>query len=199
MQPDISELRLIRASRALPSFLASPLLVAAFLTGCSSPSGSPAPAEEERPASGEQAIVASPVPTLDPARIPPWPLPLVPAGQTLTQHGNNARTGANTSETTLTPANVTPSTFGRLYTRALDGAVLAQPLYAKSIPFSIGGTTVSKNVGYVATAHNTVYAFDADDTSASPAAGILRQRTFEAPQYGGICKETWGPVGITST
>jgi hypothetical protein len=35
----------------------------------------------------------------------------------LTQHNDNARTGANTHETSLTPANVNKSQFGKLFSR----------------------------------------------------------------------------------
>jgi hypothetical protein len=43
--------------------------------------------------------------------------PAISPAQTpvLTQHNNNARTGAYTSETTLTPANVNQNTFGKLF------------------------------------------------------------------------------------
>ena len=69
------------------------------------------------------------------------------------------RTGHNAEETYLTTANVTSSTFGRLFSRQIDGQAYAQPLYASNV----GG----KNLVFVATEHNTIYAFDADDTSAS--------------------------------
>jgi hypothetical protein len=55
----------------------------------------------------------------------------------------------------LTTSNVGGTTFGKLFTRNLDGQVYAQPLY-------VGGVN-GKNLVYVATEHNTVYAFDADD------------------------------------
>jgi hypothetical protein len=47
----------------------------------------------------------------------------------LTWHNDNARTGQNLSETILTPANLTPATFGKLYSLPVDGKVDAQPLY----------------------------------------------------------------------
>src|SRR5450755_1296802 len=52
-------------------------------------------------------------------------------GQTpvLTQHYDNARTGQNTNETILTPANVNPAHFGLLFAQSLDGMEAAQPLY----------------------------------------------------------------------
>src|SRR4029077_7744651 len=81
----------------------------------------------------------------------------------LTQHNNIARTGANLAETTLTPGNVNVATFGKLFTRTVDGQMFAQPLYVPQV--TINGTT--QNVVYVATENNTVYAFDADNPGAS--------------------------------
>jgi hypothetical protein len=67
------------------------------------------------------------------------------------------RTGQNLTETRLTPANVNGATFGKQHTLDVDGQVLAQPLYLSSV--SIGG--VSRSVVYVATAHDSLYAFEA--------------------------------------
>src|SRR4051794_11196725 len=74
------------------------------------------------------------------------------------------RSGANLLETTLTVANVNATQFGQLYSYPVDGAVYAQPLY-------VSGTTVNgvrRNVLYVATMNDKVYAFDADSASATP-------------------------------
>ncbi len=71
---------------------------------------------------------------------------------------DNARSNSNLSETILTPGNVSPSSFGKLFTLAVDGQIYAQPLYMPSL--SIGGAV--HNVVLVATMHNSVYAFDAD-------------------------------------
>ena len=73
---------------------------------------------------------------------------------------NKFRTGANTSETALTPANVKSGAnqFHRRFTMTVDGKIEGSPLYASNVDIA-GGI---HNVIYIATMHNTVYAFDAD-------------------------------------
>jgi outer membrane protein assembly factor BamB len=71
---------------------------------------------------------------------------------------DNARTGANLQETTLTPANVNSTNFGKLFTFHTDGEIFAQPLYVSNLAIA-GGT---HNVVFVASMFNTVYALDAD-------------------------------------
>ena len=75
-----------------------------------------------------------------------------------TQHGDAARSGANTQEYALTTTNVTAATFGKLAACEVDGAVYAQPLWVASL--AIAG--VLHNVVFVATEHDSLYAFDAD-------------------------------------
>ena len=84
-------------------------------------------------------------------------------GGVITWHMNNARTGANTSETTLTPSNVNSNQFGKKFSYEVDGEVVAQPLIATGV--NIDGST--KNVLIIATEHDSVYAFDADSKQAA--------------------------------
>lgn len=81
-----------------------------------------------------------------------------------TYHYDNARSGVNPNETTLTPVNVTSATFGKKFTYPVDGWIDAQPLYVASV--TINGT--AHNVVYVATEHDSVYAFDADGLQTTP-------------------------------
>ena len=91
----------------------------------------------------------------------------------LTNRYDGARTGANLKETQLTPANVNVNRFGKLYTYPVDGAVYAQPLYVTGL--TVQGTV--RNVLYVATMNDKVYAFNADSPSPTP----LWMRDFTSP------------------
>ena len=87
----------------------------------------------------------------------------------LTQHYDIARDGANTSETTLTPANVNTQSFGKLFSYSVDGYVYAQPLYLPGVTLGAGTPQAGSkhNVVYVATENDSVYAFDADSNSSA--------------------------------
>lgn len=77
----------------------------------------------------------------------------------LTHHNEAGRTGANLSETVLTPANINPKSFGYLFCQPVDGQIFAQPLVTAKLDLPDGSI---RNVVYVATMRNNVYAFDAD-------------------------------------
>src|SRR6266852_323169 len=77
----------------------------------------------------------------------------------LTSRGDISRSGANTSETLLTPANVSKNSFGRLFSFPVDYVVMAQPLYVPNVKIPGKGT---HNVVYIVTQADSVYAIDAD-------------------------------------
>lgn len=84
----------------------------------------------------------------------------------LTHRYDNARSGANLKETKLNTSNVNKNTFGKLVFRNVDGNIYAQPLLVSQARIANRPTPI--NVAIVATEHNSVYAFDADDTSPDP-------------------------------
>src|SRR5207245_8091947 len=69
-----------------------------------------------------------------------------------TYHNDLSRDGANTHEFALTPANVNASTFGKLFSCAVDGAIYAQPLWISQL--TVNGA--KHNVVIVATMHDSV-------------------------------------------
>ena len=77
----------------------------------------------------------------------------------LTYHNDNTRQGQNTNETLLSPANVTVTNFGKLFAYPVDGYVYAQPLIMTNLNMAGKGV---RNVLFVSTMHDSVYAFDAD-------------------------------------
>ena len=77
----------------------------------------------------------------------------------LTNRNDNARTGANLKETILKPANVNVATFGRLFSRTVDGDLYAQPLIVSGLKLGQGPAV---NVVFLCTSRNWVYAYDAD-------------------------------------
>jgi uncharacterized protein (TIGR03437 family) len=79
-----------------------------------------------------------------------------------TYRNDLARSGENPAETILRPSNVNPAGFGKLFSRAVDGQVYAQPLYVSLV--DIPGRGIH-NVVFVATEHDSVYAFDADSAT----------------------------------
>jgi uncharacterized protein YjdB len=126
----------------------------------------------------------------------------------LTQHNDIGRTGQNLGESILTPANVNTTTFGKLFSQAVDGNVYAQPLYVPNV--SIAGGT--HNVLYVATEGDSVYAFDADSNTGT-SAGVLWHASMLDTAHGAAagattmnvasalpgCTDLTPQVGITST
>lgn len=119
---------------------------------------------------------------------------------TFTYHNDNSRTGQDLQESLLTPANVNSTQFGKLASFLVDGYIYAQPLYVANV--NIGGQL--RNVVFVATEHDSVYAFDADGASgAAPlwhtsfinsSAGVTTVSSNDVS-----CNDLVPEIGITST
>ena len=80
----------------------------------------------------------------------------------LTQHNNNDRTGWYDNETILNKSNVHSGSFGKIFVRPVDNQIYAQPLVKLNLGIPGKG---NKNVVFVATVNNTIYAFDADSAN----------------------------------
>jgi len=119
------------------------------------------------------------------------------ASGVLTQNNNNARTGAY-FETLLNPGNVSsPQKFGKVFSwTAIDGQIYAQPLYVRGLPWPDG---VNRNVIYVATEKDSVYAFDADHLSQTPLWTMNYGNPVPWNLSGNTHRNLYPWIGITST
>jgi len=108
----------------------------------------------------------------------------------LTYHYDAARDGANAQEYALTPQTVTQSKFGKLFSCQVDGAIYAEPLWMPSL--NVNGSP--HNVVFVATQHDSLYAFDGD---AAPCRQLWHVSLIDA-NHGGTANEApifWRDVG----
>ncbi len=136
---------------------------------------------------------------------PVWPSILVltmgfyaGAQSVTTSQYDNARSGTNPLETTLTPRNVNARHFGKLFTLKVDGDVYAQPLFVAGLEIPGKGR---HDVIFVATEHDSVYAFDAYGHPSSPLwrVNFLRKGVTTVPEDDVQCPFIAQEVGITST
>lgn len=124
-----------------------------------------------------------------------------------TYRDDNLRSGVNSKEYVLTPSNANKSSFGKLFSCAVDGAVYAQPLWVANV--AIGGGT--HNIVIVATQNDSVYAFDADNGTGTSctqywkaslltsAYGAGQNATPVPAADTGETGDIPTPIGITST
>jgi hypothetical protein len=116
-----------------------------------------------------------------------------------TYHYDNLRTGQNLNETILSTSNVNSTKFGKLGAFTVDGLVDAQPLYLSGVTIPNVGV---KNVLYVVTEHDSVYAFDADSANGNTSAFLWKVSllgTGETTSDDRGCGQVTPEIGITST
>jgi hypothetical protein len=115
-------------------------------------------------------------------------------GTDVTTYKNDlSRSGQNLSESALTPTTVTSSNFGLLRMLPVDGRVDAQPLYLSQLS-AAGG---SFNAVFVATEHDSVYAFDSDSGAVLWHVSLLA--AGESPSNDHGCNQVTPEIGVTST
>ena len=131
----------------------------------------------------------------------------VAAGESvLTYHNDNARTGVNTNETQLTPANVNTNSFGLLKKYEVDAFVYGQPLFVSGVKIPGRG---EHDVVYVATENDSVYAFDAKNyrsdggqlwhASLGEGVDVVTNHEFGGRYHNNVLQDMLPRVGITST
>jgi hypothetical protein len=143
--------------------------------------------------------------SVGPPGISPSPTPTPDSGTgafsgVLTWKGGSSRNGLYANETTLTPANVNTSQFGKKGVFHADGLVIAQPLLVSNVDMGAAG---KHNVLIVASEHDSIFAFDADN----PGAAALWQRSYldaangvtPMPDNFGGRTALGGEIGITGT
>lgn len=126
---------------------------------------------------------------------PPSQPPPTPTSNTdvTTYRDDVSRTGANLTESVLTPGNVNSSSFGLLRVLSVDGKVDAEPLYLSHL--SVGGAP--HDVVFVATEHDSVYAFDAQTGATLWHVSVLG--SGETPSDNRGCSQITPEIGVTST
>jgi hypothetical protein len=107
----------------------------------------------------------------------------------LTYHNNLSRDGTNTHEFALTPSNLSTTTFGKLFSCPADGAIYTQSLWVANL--TVAGAP--HNVIFVATQHESLYAFDAD---AVPCTTLWHVSLIDSA-HGGTAGETSVPSAGT--
>jgi hypothetical protein len=100
-------------------------------------------------------------------------------------------------------SNVNRNSFGKLFSKPVDGFIVGHPLYLPGLTMPGQGT---HNVVFVATMHNSVYAFDADNGNAAPfwVKSVLNYSPPGATSVPATVQKNagvtaWTEVGIIST
>jgi hypothetical protein len=123
---------------------------------------------------------------------------LAGAQRVITSQYDNARTGANLNESQLTPRNVNAQQFGKIFTLHVDGDVYTQPLFLGGVEIPGKGR---HDVLFIATEHDSVYAFDAYGNPNTPLwqTSFLKDGLTAVPARDADCPFISPEIGITST
>ena len=124
---------------------------------------------------------------------PSAPPPSAGSTDVVTYHNDLARTGQNLTETVLTPANVNVSSFGKVAFLPVDGKVDGQPLELSAV--TVAGQ--ARNLVFVVTEHDSVFAFDADSAAQIWKISVLGPGETTSDDHG--CDQITPEIGITST
>ena len=124
---------------------------------------------------GQHSVAAASI--ADPSQTATVPVVVSNYAGVFTYHNDPQSTGQNLNEIALTTGNVNSSQFGKLFSYSIDGYEYAQPLYVENLSIPNQGF---HNVVYIATEHDSVYAFDADGLNPAP----LWQTSFIDPTNG---------------
>lgn len=116
-----------------------------------------------------------------------------PGVDAVTYHYDVGRTGLNANETTLTASNVNSPGFGLLRMLATDGKVDAEPLVLSNL--TVNGQ--QQNVVFVASEHDSVYAFNADTGAQLWKTSVLGANETTSGDHG--CGQISPEIGITAT
>lgn len=112
----------------------------------------------------------------------------------LTYRNDNMRTGENLAEKLLTPQNVRSASFGKLFNLAVDGKVDAEPLLVSVLMIP---NARPHNMLYVATEHDSLYAFDADSGAKYWQVSMLKAGETTSDNRG--CSQVIPEIGVTGT
>src|SRR5271154_5491156 len=120
------------------------------------------------------------------------------AQRMITSQYDNARTGTNPNETSLTPRNVNAQHLGKIFTLLVDGDIYAQPLFLGGVEIPGKGR---HDVLFIATEHDSIYAFDAYGNPSTPlwVASFLKDGFTTVPARDADCPFISPEIGITST
>ncbi len=166
-------------------------LLSMGLAACNGRRATPEEAAAEAPSSAKPAIPVHRGPSPVYANVP-----ATPAEDVLTYHNNLARTGLQPHESLLTPADVNPSTFGKQFSDPVDGFVYAQPLNVAGVSVPGKGR---RNVVYVGTENDSVYAFDAGQAGPPLWHKSLLEGGRPVSSAEIACGQIIPRIGITST